>query len=135
MRAPLPPVATRFVMFTPPIVYCAWLWWLSSQPVNIPLDANDKLVHVGAYGLLAVLTTRAFWFTSDWRPWKVGFVGWFSSTGYGIIDEIHQSFVPGRDASLLDILADTLGSFLGMGITLGMYLLTQVLDRRRTGPS
>ena len=32
---------------------------------------------------------------------------------YGITDEIHQSFVPMRDASAFDIFADGLGSFAG----------------------
>ena len=34
-------------------------------------------------------------------------------SGYGIIDEIHQSFVPGRFPSFFDWTADTLGAILG----------------------
>lgn len=33
---------------------------------------------------------------------------------YGALDEIHQSFVPGRDAALADLLADALGAGLGV---------------------
>lgn len=32
---------------------------------------------------------------------------------YGIIDEIHQSFVPGRSCSIFDWIADTGGAILG----------------------
>ncbi|MCK5081916.1 MAG: VanZ family protein, partial [Candidatus Omnitrophica bacterium] len=32
---------------------------------------------------------------------------------YGISDEIHQSFVPGRNAGIIDIIADTIGGAAG----------------------
>ncbi len=35
------------------------------------------------------------------------------STLYGLSDEIHQSFVPGRDADLGDVMADGVGSLIG----------------------
>ena len=34
-------------------------------------------------------------------------------TLYGVVDEIHQSFTPGRSSSVFDWLADTAGGFLG----------------------
>jgi len=40
-------------------------------------------------------------------------VGWILSLIYGITDEIHQSFVPMRDASVFDAFADGRGSFAG----------------------
>jgi len=38
------------------------------------------------------------------------------SSLYGVSDEIHQYFVPFREADLLDVLADTLGSIMGVYI-------------------
>jgi len=38
------------------------------------------------------------------------------SSLYGIGDEIHQYFVPYRSADLMDVLADILGSFIGVYI-------------------
>ena len=35
---------------------------------------------------------------------------------YGISDEVHQMFVPHRCPSVMDILADGIGSSLGIGI-------------------
>jgi len=37
-----------------------------------------------------------------------------SASLYGISDEIHQSFVPSRDAELLDVVADILGAAAGV---------------------
>ena len=37
---------------------------------------------------------------------------------YGISDEYHQSFVPGREAGVADAIADTIGGFLGVWIYL-----------------
>ncbi|HEV2066983.1 MAG TPA: VanZ family protein, partial [Thermomicrobiales bacterium] len=42
---------------------------------------------------------------------------------YGLTDEWHQSFVPGRDASLLDIVVD------GIGALCGLALVQRVADR------
>ena len=36
----------------------------------------------------------------------------FIALGVGIADEIHQAYVPGRDASLTDVLLDLLGIIL-----------------------
>ncbi|MDH3980911.1 MAG: VanZ family protein, partial [Gammaproteobacteria bacterium] len=35
---------------------------------------------------------------------------------YGVLDEFHQSFVPGRNADVLDVLADASGALLGAGL-------------------
>ncbi|MFQ6057200.1 MAG: VanZ family protein, partial [Methanosarcinales archaeon] len=40
---------------------------------------------------------------------------------YGIADEIHQHFVPGRDCSGLDMIANFAGSLLGVSINLKFY--------------
>lgn len=37
---------------------------------------------------------------------------------YGISDEYHQSFVPGRDVGALDVLADGVGGFLAVQVLL-----------------
>ena len=39
---------------------------------------------------------------------------------YAITDEWHQSFVPGRGPEVRDVIMDTLGSSMGMGIGLGI---------------
>jgi VanZ family protein len=67
--------------------------------------------HVIAYGLLAVLTMRAglMWDVTQRRAAMVGVV---LAIGYAVLDEFHQSFVPGRHPSATDIGLDLIGAVL-----------------------
>jgi VanZ family protein len=44
---------------------------------------------------------------------------WILTVGYAITDELHQGMVPGRNATLRDILIDALGA------TLAVYFLSR----------
>ncbi|PZA07390.1 VanZ family protein [Meiothermus sp. PNK-Is4] len=83
------------------------IFYLSSQSgerVGIP-SPWDKFVHAGVYGLLGWLLAKG----SGSPRW-----GWAIAVAYGLSDEFHQSFVPGRQADVLDLLADSVGAFLGI---------------------
>ncbi len=93
------------------------IYYLSSQN-NIKLPkvgiGFDKVLHLLAYIPLAFLFYISI-HTSGFR--KHAFIAalCFASM-YGITDEIHQSFVPGRDAAIGDVIADCIGAIIG-GIT------------------
>jgi len=96
------------------IGYCGLIFWLSSQPsLHSPdlFPQQDKLVHVTAYAVMAWLAWLAYghWLTTQ-RFLMLTTIAFCMI--YGLSDEWHQSFVPGRDASLWDWLADTLGALL-----------------------
>jgi VanZ family protein len=71
----------------------------------------DKLLHFGAYfgyGILmqiAVIPNA----TKKNKKYQI-FIVILLSALFAVSDEIHQSFVPGRDADLFDVLADLLGA-------------------------
>ena len=70
-------------------------------PLRHPLD---WLAHGLTYLALAYALTRA-----TGRPmFALVFAAW-----YGALDEVHQAFVPGREAGLPDWLADLTGAWLG----------------------
>lgn len=74
---------------------------------------SDKVFHLLIYVILGSLFYRAFGrMKGHGRITVVLAVS--ASVLYGISDEIHQSFIPDRTAEMLDILADTIGSFLGV---------------------
>ncbi|MDR2602234.1 MAG: VanZ family protein [Spirochaetaceae bacterium] len=91
--------------------------YLSSQPVlyNIPgMNVSDKLVHVVCFaGLCAAWCL--WWPQKYWlaNPFRAAFVTAFCVCLYGIADEYHQFFTPGREASVLDWAADSAGAVLG----------------------
>ena len=65
----------------------------------------DKLVHAATYGILALMLYAALG-----RP----LTAWLLASLYGIRDEIHQSFVPGRSADVWDVLANSMGAALAI---------------------
>ena len=64
----------------------------------------DKLAHFFVYSVLGFLLARA---TGSWRA------GLVLTAFYGAFDEVHQAFVPGREAGLADWWFDLLGGFVG----------------------
>lgn len=90
-----------------------------------------KCAHLTEY---AVLGASMYLVTEDWQQagtdrtdrtqeiksrslrygpiWKA----WLAASLYAVTDEIHQHFVPGRSAALVDILIDSIGCLLGVVI-------------------
>ncbi len=102
----------------PIIIYCALIYFQSSRPAPETIPAIpyiDKLLHVGAYALLGALFLRAFrTLKIKPNPTRMMILSMLLSTLYGISDEIHQYFVPFRNAELPDIFANMVGSALGV---------------------
>ncbi len=76
---------------------------------------SDKLLHFAAYGIMAILFCRAFNSTNRLHR-RRGLLFLFSvmaTTAYGLSDEWHQSFVPGRSAEVGDAVADFAGGLAG----------------------
>jgi VanZ family protein len=74
-----------------------------------PLDfLFKKFGHAFGYGLLALAYLRGLGGKRPWLAWLMAVV--FAST-----DEFHQSFVPGRNPSPVDVLLfDNLGALAGL---------------------
>ncbi|MCP9454838.1 MAG: VanZ family protein [Nitrospira sp.] len=102
-------------------VYAGLIFYLSSQPhpeERLPSFVwlfSDKVLHAVEYAVLGGLFYRAFrWGTNEAvKPWA-GLLAVLATSLYGLSDEIHQSFVPHRDASGWDWLADSVGALLGV---------------------
>ncbi len=118
----------KFLKFWFPVfLYSGIIFYASSLPnVKSPLDIEnlDKLIHVFEYIPFGFLLARAF--SGQWPRVRIWQVVTICSLLYGISDEYHQSFVPGRESCVPDAIADTIGGFLGAGI----YLFLK--DRAKT---
>lgn len=100
------------------IAYAALIFYMSSQrrplgDFHMPFASFDKLIHAAVYALLAGLFA---WAMQAWPvvKFKTLALALLLSTAYGLSDEWHQSFVPGRDADLMDVLADFTGALLAL---------------------
>ena len=77
----------------------------------IPLAGVDKLVHLCEFGALALVFWRPVRDAAPRHPeLRVAAVLFLFVTVNGVLDEFHQSFVPGRHASWADAAADALGA-------------------------
>lgn len=99
------------------LAYCAFIFYESSKPIPLDIDQAipgiDKVVHAVLYGVLAALVClgmrRA---RRAYAPRALYFVPIAFALAYGISDEIHQWFVPGRNFDPWDVLANTAGAVL-----------------------
>jgi len=122
------------------IAYIAVIFLWADSPVVSDLAPFNpySLLHIPLYGILTMLLTFSF------IPFKLKrkdpmtqspnnsmtqlmhvrlFISGTIALIVGIADEINQSFIPIRDASITDLLLD------GVGIILTLFLIVQLSDR------
>jgi VanZ family protein len=96
----------------PLVLYMAFIFFMSSQQrPGLFASYPDYLLHGSGYFVLGVLSIRAVGKgLASPRSLAVIAVGVAIAVLYGASDEWHQSFVPGRDASVSDWMADSVGA-------------------------
>jgi VanZ family protein len=117
----------------PAVLWGALLFILSSQPaLPSPPGVNDKQAHAAAYGVLALLCLMGL---TGWRWRRVAGASVLAAFAlavlYGISDEIHQAFVPGRTPDVADVAADAAGAALALA---GAWAWAILLGRRASVP-
>jgi VanZ family protein len=108
-------MAGFFRFWGPVVLYMGLIFWSSSRErPGILSTTPDYLLHGLAYSLLSVLSVRALAkrLFSDLKAVEIA-GGIAIAILYGMSDEWHQLHVPGRDGSLADVLADSVGAVLG----------------------
>ena len=110
------------------VAYMGLLFVLSFSAKEIDVktfSSFDKLVHVGAYGVLAVLIYLGLQKAAVGKGslFVLSFLGSFA---YGLVNEIQQAFLPWRDADIADVAAN------GVGALCFLVVLTLV-RRAKTG--
>ncbi len=116
------------------VLYALLVITVSSLPniriPNLGITWSDKVAHFAQYAVFAFLVAGGWGRRVISRPlaenWRAaGFL-----IAFAALDEIHQLWIPRRDASFWDWSADTLGIVLGF--TVGLFLLHR--RRRPTLP-
>ena len=121
--------------YLPPILWAAFiflassnsdpLFFLSKEGVQFLkhtrflgqslLNLTWAMSHVFIYAVLAFLFVRALAYHRHFTL-RLFWITFAVTLLYGVSDEIHQVFVPGRGFQLYDILMDGVGALLGLGV-------------------
>ena len=103
----------------PAITYALLIFALSSfSSISTPelgLTFQDKFYHLAEFALFGWLCSRSL---GKWRGLSQYRYSLSLALGafWAGADELHQYFIPGRDSSLWDLLADLLGLALVIGV-------------------
>jgi len=110
---------------------------LSSLPVAFPrgLPGIDKAAHGLAYFLLTLAYLNVA--TRGWgQPGALRVLAALAAAGlYGLSDEWHQSFVPGRTFDWADLVADGVGALAAAGLTGLLARLARAAGTRPPRPA
>lgn len=107
------------------IVYIASIFLLAGSPFTSKIAPFNpySLLHIPLYGILTVFIVFSFFPLPRWQSYTINqknqtdqkdqtnrflFAG-LIALGVAVADEIHQAYIPGREASVSDVLLDTIG--------------------------
>lgn len=120
-----------FYYWLPVVVWGGVIFLFSANPTTRASEIYwqdfivKKTAHVVVYAILSTLFYRALK-TGGIKAKKAGYYSIFFSLFYGLTDEFHQSFTPGRDPKIRDVIFDTIGG------ALGIYLIWNLLPKAPT---
>jgi VanZ family protein len=103
----------RLDLWLPPLVLMGVIFALSAQPsldsgLGVVDQVGRKLIHFAEYALLCFLWWRALVRVTS--PRRAALLAFVLASGYANTDEVHQTFVEGRNGSTLDWLIDSAGA-------------------------
>ena len=101
----------------------ALIFMISSFELEVPgirhFPLRDKGIHFLEYAVLGWLCAAAS--SRTWpsaSAWRTAAFAVFIAALWGLSDEIHQAFVPGRSSEVADVIADLFGSMAGAAASL-----------------
>lgn len=113
------PLSTRSILerWLPLLSWMTIIFLVSHQPAQeLPaFGVWDMLVkkggHFMAYAILAILSRRVAAGNQYASEWAMGI-----TAVYAISDEFHQTFIPGRTGTPVDVIIDCLGGLTGLAV-------------------
>jgi VanZ family protein len=128
----------KFARFhVPVILFMIGIFILSSIPDLTPPDLGikpqDKVYHFIFYVFFGFFIARSFFFQDSSLSLKQNFLIFSMLFGslYGLSDEIHQYYVPGRIMSYGDFMADLLGVMAGAALFSMRYRILAIFTRKK----
>lgn len=107
-----------------------------SIPLIVKIATNPYLFHIVEYGVLSALIYRLRLKILDDGHTLISLVNpLILSAGFGMLDELHQATVPGRQLSAGDVGLDVLGAVLGLTAAVLFYGLLSIRTPQRPIPN
>ncbi|KON66904.1 VanZ family protein [Peribacillus butanolivorans] len=108
--------AFKLVLTLLPFLYMIAIWTMSSLPddviLDIPSSSTDRFIkealHLVEFAILYILFVSALAANQKLKP-TLSLLAALVAGLYGIVDEYHQSFIPYRSATLIDVIKDIIG--------------------------
>ncbi len=118
----------------PVYVYAGLIFYFSSlstiPPLIIEIIPETLIWHMIEYAIFSILLFRAFINSKNTKFRENAIhLSIIIAILYGITDEIHQYFVPGRISSFFDIIANSLGS--GIILTKNIFIRGKLYFKRQ----
>lgn len=121
----------RLTLSSSAIVWMVFIYYLSSlsflgpsetesyQPLKLAAASwsglvRSQIAHMVLFGVLAYTFQGCLWVWSSGTRFRWALAAAGAAILFGISDELHQSFVIGRSASVSDVLMDTIGAALAV---------------------
>lgn len=122
------------IYWLPVFIQMGLIFYFSHQPGGSPalekFPFSTVIGHFGGYALLAFLLYRALDRSPERPDIMAARNAVLLAVLYGISDELHQLFVPGRNPSILDLGVDALGAL--AAVLLYRFLAAARRRRRAT---
>jgi VanZ family protein len=105
-----------FTIFSIAYIFCIFFWADSPVVSNMATYNPYSLLHIPLYGILTILLVLSFRrkpsnpinpmnSTNSRNPIIAGLI----ALVVAVADEIHQAYIPSRDASIIDVFLDIVG--------------------------
>lgn len=130
----------RLALHWAPALATMGVIWILSSMSNPPVDVSslpfrDRGAHFLSFGSVAFWVAHGTMATVPRaHALRVVLFAVLSAALWGLLDEIHQSFVPGRSPDIIDLVADTLGAVVGASLRAAARLVWRRQSARRPGP-
>ncbi|WP_057911930.1 VanZ family protein [Peribacillus muralis] len=108
--------AFKLLLTLLPFLYMIAIWIMSGNPddmiLDLPSSSFDRFIkeslHLVEFALLFILFVSALAANQKLKP-GLSLLAALVACFYGVLDEFHQSFIPYRSATLIDVIKDIIG--------------------------
>lgn len=127
----------RFLYFTPALLYCGLIFFLSSRTLKLKFGFIfwDKGAHLLEFAGLGFLLALGFFYNLPRLAFLRSYLTMMTGLTVGLLDEMHQRLVPGRQCDWKDWVADLAGVVAGLTVFWLFFRKKEQKARKSEQPS